>query len=77
MSKKLPREISRSVWNTLSHQFKTEISVVFSEPKDAGATERVKYVTTILVSVMINQGCISFFGEMKNKTKQNRKAPKS
>ena len=46
---------------------------MFSEPKDAGATERVKYVTTILVSFMINQGCISFFGEIKNKTKQNKK----
>ena len=43
---------------------------MYSEPKDAGATERVKYVTTILVSFMINQGCISFFGEIKNKTKQ-------
>ena len=50
---------------------------MYSEPKDAGTTERVKYVTTILVSFMINQGCISFFGEIKNKTKQNRKAPKS
>ena len=45
---------------------------MYSEPKDAGATERVKYVTTILDSFMINQGCISFFGEIKNKTKQNK-----
>ena len=53
--------------------FKTENSVVFSEPKDAGTTERVKYVTTILVNFIIRQGCISLFGEIKNKTntKQN------
>ena len=45
---------------------------MFSEPKDAGATERVKYVTTILVSFMINQGCISFFGEIKKKQKKKK-----
>ena len=40
--------------------FKTENSVVYSEPKDIGTTERVKYVTTILVNFIINQGYISF-----------------
>jgi len=49
---------------------KTENSVVYSEPKDAGTTERVKYVKTIFVNFIINQGCISFFGEIKNKIKQ-------
>ena len=48
---------------------------MFSEPKDAGATERVKYVTTIPVSFMNNQGCISFFGEIKNKTKKKTERP--
>ena len=55
--------------------FKTENSVAYSEPKDAGTTERVKYVTTILVNFIIKQGCISLFGEIKNKTKQNRTPP--
>ena len=38
--------------------FKTENSVVYSEPKDAGTTKRVKYDKSIFANFIINQGCI-------------------
>ena len=75
VKKTAKREIKECLEYTESsiQLFKTENSVVYSEPKDAGTTERVKYVTTILVNFIIKQGCISLSGEIKNKTntKQN------